>query len=204
MDNTHPLPTLPTHLCVYKVACQILERFECECIHGHADCIAYAAELKEERDLRPLHDDGHAAKAAAVATAAAAANAAAAAAAAANAAVAAAADAAAAVMLMSLGHVGALICSGNGSSLVSPGALRVGCAGIQGEECGAAATISQYKFRCGVANAKDEITLHCFSLLRLLLLLLCPCCFSSLFSLFLSSSSHWTFNASSAVGYGFR
>lgn len=99
---------LGTHLSVYEIACQILERFECECIHGHADCIAYAAELKEERDLWPLHDDGHATNAAAAATAAASADA--------NAAVAAAADAdaaaAAAVMLMSLGHDGALICPG--------------------------------------------------------------------------------------------
>lgn len=93
---------LGTHLSVYEIACQILERFECECIHGHADCIAYAAELKEERDLWPLHDDGHATNAAAAATAAASADA--------NAAVAAAA--AAAVMLMSVGHDGALICPG--------------------------------------------------------------------------------------------
>lgn len=102
-----PSPLLPcTHLSVYKIACQILERFECECIHGHADCIAYAAELKEERDLWPLHDDRHATNAAAAASADA------------NAAVAAAADAAdaaaaaAAVMLMSLGHDGALLCPG--------------------------------------------------------------------------------------------
>lgn len=125
MDNTQnrsfpppPAPSL-THLSVYKVACQILERFECERVRGHADCIAYAAELKEKRDLRSLHDDGHAAKAAAAAAADAAA--------AANAAVA-AADAAA-VMCVSLGHDGALICPGNGSCLACPAAGSQGAVG---------------------------------------------------------------------------
>jgi len=80
-----------TYLSVYEVACQILERFERQCIHWHTHCIAYAAKLKEECNLWPLHDDRHAANAAAAASAAAA--------------------AVAAVVLMSLGHDWALALS---------------------------------------------------------------------------------------------
>lgn len=57
----HPWP----HLCVDKIAGQVLERLEGQRVGGHTNRIAHAAELEKECDFRTLHDNGNAADAAA-------------------------------------------------------------------------------------------------------------------------------------------
>lgn len=48
---------LTSYLCVDEFTGQILERFQCQNIGSHRDCIAYTAKLEEKCHLWPLHND---------------------------------------------------------------------------------------------------------------------------------------------------